>query len=186
MPAPTPQVAPITPIPPPTSPALASLATLREIAAQSNPRRKVEVSLSRASLKIGGDPLALKLKSSHDGYVYLVLLGSDNKSFYVLFPNALDADNRIKANQTLSLPRPDWKLVAQGPVGTDQLLVLVSDTPRDMKALTALPPDSAAPFTFSLNDLPGRAALIDFFAGQGVSGGSESFGARLLSIREVK
>ena len=55
-----------------------------------------------------------------------------------------------------------------------------------MKALIALPPNSAAPFTFSLNDLPGRSALIDFFAGQGVSGGSESFGAKLLSIKEVK
>jgi hypothetical protein len=186
LPAPLPPVAPITPITPPAPPALASLATLREIAAQSNPRRKVDVTLSRASLKIGGDPLALKLKSSHDGYVHLVLLGSDSKSFYVLFPNALDADNRIKANQTLSLPRPDWKLVAQGPAGTDQLLVLVSDTPRDLKALTALPPDSAAPFTFSLNDLPGRAALIDFFAGRGGTGMSESFGAKLLPIREVK
>jgi hypothetical protein len=106
LPAPPPPVAPITPVAPPVPPALASLATLREIAAQSNPRRKVEVTLSRASLKIGGDPLALKLKSSRDGYAYLVLLGSDSKSFYVLFPNALDADNRIKANQTLSLPRP--------------------------------------------------------------------------------
>ena len=69
-------------------------------------------------------------------------------------------------------------------MGTDQLLV--SDTPRDLKALTALPPDSAAPFTFSLNDLPGRAALIDFFAGRGVIGISESFGAKLLTIKEVK
>ena len=177
---------PVVPIAPPVPPALASLATLREIAAQSNPRRKVDVTLNRASLKIGGDPLALKIKSSRDGYAYLVLLGSDSKSFYVLFPNALDADNRIRANQTLSLPRPDWKLVAQGPVGTDQLLVLVSDTPRDMKALIALPPEAAAPFTFSLNDLPGRAALIDFFAGQGASGMSESFGAKLLAIKEIK
>jgi Ca2+-binding RTX toxin-like protein len=105
-----------------------------------------------------------------------MLLGSDSKSFYALFPDALDAGNRIKANQTL--PRPEWRL---GPVGTDQLLV--SDTSRDR---TVLPPDSAAPFTFSLNDLPGRAALIDFFAGQGVSGESESFGAKLLSIKEVR
>jgi hypothetical protein len=76
--------------------------------------------------------------------------------------------------------------VAQGPAGIDQLLVLVSDTPRDLKALTALPPDSAAPFTFSLHDQPGRAALTNFFAVQGVSGGSESFGAKLLSVKEVK
>ncbi len=173
------------PVAPPVQPVLASLATLRMIEQQSNPRRKVEVVLSRNSLKIGKDPLALTVKSSHDGYVHMVLLGSDRKSFYLLFPNGLDSDNRIRANQRLSLPRPDWKLVAQGPAGTDQLLVLVSDTPRDLKALTASLPDAAAPFTFSLNDLPGRAALIDFFAGRGVTGGSESFGAKLLSIQET-
>jgi hypothetical protein len=173
------------PVAPPVQPVLASLATLRIIEQQSNPRRKVEVVLSRNSLKIGKDPLALTVKSSHDGYVHMVLLGSDRKSFYLLFPNGLDSDNRIRANQRLSLPRPDWKLVAQGPAGTDQLLVLVSDTPRDLKALTASLPDAAAPFTFSLNDLPGRAALIDFFAGRGVTGGSESFGAKLLSIQET-
>ena len=182
--APTPP--PVAPaIVPPVQPVLASLATLRVIEQQSNPRRKVEVVLSRNSLKIGKDPLALTVKSSHDGYVHLVLLGSDRKSFYLLFPNGLDSDNRIRANQRLSLPRPDWKLVAQGPAGTDQLLVLVSDTQRDLKALTASLPDASAPFTFSLNDLPGRAALIDFFAGQGVTGGSESFGAKLLSIQET-
>jgi len=81
--------------------------------------------------------------------------------------------------------RPLKITAGQGPAGTDQLLVLVSDTPRDLKALTASLPDAAAPFTFSLNDLPGRAALIDFFAGRGVTGGSESFGAKLLSIQET-
>ena len=189
-PATQPVVAPAPPpvapaIVPPVQPVLASLATLRVIEQQSNPRRKVEVVLSRNSLKIGKDPLALTVKSSHDGYAHLLLLGSDRKSFYLLFPNGLDSDNRIRANQRLSLPRPDWKLVAQGPAGTDQLLVLVSDTQRDLKALTASLPDASAPFTFSLNDLPGRAALIDFFAGRGVTGGSESFGAKLLSIQET-
>ena len=155
------------------------------IAAQSNPRSKVEATLNRISLKIGGDPLFLSVKSSHDGYGHL-LLGSDNKSFDLLFRNAPDAEERIKANQTLSLPRPDWEPVAHRPLGTDQLLMLVFDTPRDLTALTALPPDSAVPFTFSLNNLPGRAELIDFFAGLCVSGGSESFGAKLLSIKETK
>ena len=173
-------------VPPYVQPALASLATLNEILAQRNPRRVVDVGLSRTSLKIGSDPLALTVRSNHDGYVHLLLLGSDRKSFYLLFPNGLDQDNRIKAKQTLNLPRPDWQLIAQGPAGVDQLLVLVSDTPRDLKALTASLPDSAAPFTFSLNDLPGRAALIDFFAGQGVTGGSSSFGAKLLTVKEFQ
>ncbi len=174
---------------PVAQPVLASLATLRVIAQQSNPRLKVEVALSRNRLKIGKDPLALTVKSSHNGDVHLVLLGSDRKSFYLLFPNGLDSDSRIQANQRLSLPPSDWKLVAQGPAGIDQLLVLVlvlvSGTPRDRKALPASLPDAAAPFSFSLNDLPSRAALIDFFAGRGVTGGSESYGAKLLSIQET-
>jgi len=163
---------------------LASLATLKDIEAQRNPRRKVEVTLSKPSMKIGKDALELTVRTSHDGHIYLVMLGSDAKSFYVLFPNGLDAENKIKANQTLRLPRPDWKLMAQGPAGTNQLLVVVSDTPRDLSALRQLPPTSAAPFTFSLNDLPGREALIDFFAGRGVTGSSETFGARLLTVKE--
>ena len=99
---------------------------------------------------------------------------------------SVQADEVTGQSNTLSLPRPDWKLVAQGPVGAGQSLVLVSDTPRDLKTLITLPPEAAAPFTISLKDLPVRAALIDFFAGQGVTGMSESFGAKLWSIKEVK
>ena len=171
---------------PAVAPALASLATLRDIDAQRTPRRRVDVKLSRSPLKIGRDPLDLAITSSHDGYVYVVLLGSDRKSFYLLFPNGLDRDNAIKAKTQLALPRAHWSLLAQGPAGTDHLLVLVADTPRDLSALAASPPDPAAPFTYALNDLPGRRALIDFLAGRGVTGTSENFGSRLLSIQELE
>jgi hypothetical protein len=186
-PAPAPAVPPV-PIAPSVTPppALASLATLKDIEQQRNPRRQVDIKVSRETLRIGKDPLELSLTSSHAGYVYLVMLGSDRKSFYVLFPNGLDADNRIEARKVLNLPRPDWKLMAQGPEGANHLLVLVTDTRRDLSALTASPPTSAAPFTFALNDLPGRTALLDFLIGQGVTGNSESFGARLLSLKEVR
>ena len=99
---------------------------------------------------------------------------------------SVQADEVTGQSNTLSLPRPAWKFMAQAAVGACQSLVLVSGTPRDLKTLTALPPSSAAPFIISLNDLPGRAALIDFFAGQGATGMSESFGAKLWSIKEVK
>ena len=36
-------------------------------------------------------------------------------SFYLLYPNGLDKDNRIKARTPLKLPRPSWQLTAQGP-----------------------------------------------------------------------
>ncbi|HEX5389528.1 MAG TPA: caspase family protein [Burkholderiaceae bacterium] len=175
----------VAPDPPVVAPALASLATLEDIASQRNPRRKLQVVPSRKQLRIGQDALGLSVTSSHDGYLYMVLLGSDQRSFYLLFPNGLDANNLIRANTRLDLPRPEWAVKAQGPAGTNRLLVLVTDTPRDLGALAASPPDAAAPFTFALNDLPGRAALMDFFTGRGVTGQSESFGAQLLAVQEV-
>jgi hypothetical protein len=168
------------------SPITASLATLSDIAGQSNPKRRVEVKLSKSTLKIGKDSLDLSIKSSHDGYIQMVLVGSDAKSFYVLFPNGLDKDNRIRAGQTVKVPKPDWQVKSAGPEGTNQLLVLVTDSPRKVDSLKMSEPTAAEPFTFSLNDLSGRTALLDFLIGKGVDGRSESFGAKIISIREVQ
>jgi len=167
------------------SPFTASLATLRDIEGQSNPKRKVEIKLSKPTLKIGKDSLDLSIKSSHDGYIQLVLVGSDAKSFYVLFPNGLDKDNKIRAGQTVNVPKPDWQVKSAGPEGTNQLLVLVTDSPRKFDILKMAEPTANEPFTFSLNDLSGRTALLDFLIGKGVSGSSESFGAKIVSIKEV-
>ena len=171
--------------PPKPEPALASLATLKDIEQQRNPKRVVNVTLSKPTLKIGKDELDFKVTAKHDGYVYLVMLGSDAKSFYILFPNGLDGDNRISAGRPLRLPRPDWVVKAAGPAGTDQLLVMVSDSPRKLDGLTLAEPTATVPFTYALNTLGGRSALIDFLTGSGIDGKSESFGAKLLSLKEV-
>jgi len=167
-----------------TEPALASLATLKDIEQQRNPRRVVDVNLSKQVMKIGKDNLDLSVKSSHDGYIYLILLGSDAKSFYVLYPNGLDKNNAIKAGQTVRIPKPDWEVKAAGPAGTNNLLVLVSDTPRKLNTLVMAEPTAAEPFTYALNDMGGRSALISFLTTS--DGRSESFGAKLLTIKEVK
>ena len=184
--APVATPAPPAPVKPPKpEPALASLATLKDIEQQRNPKRVVNVTLSKAALKIGKDELDFKVSSNHDGYVYLVMLGSDAKSFYILFPNGLDGDNRISAGKPLRLPKPDWAVKAAGPAGTDQLLVMVSDSPRKLDGLTLAEPTATVPFTYALNTLGGRSALIDFLTGSGIDGKSESFGAKLLSLKEV-
>ena len=167
-----------------TTPVLASLATLQDIQQQGNPRRVVDVKASKPVMKIGKDSLDLSIKSSHDGYIYMILLGSDAKSFYVLYPNGLDKNNAIKAGQTVRIPKPDWEVKAAGPVGTNNLLVLVSDTPRKLNTLTMAEPTSSEPFTYALNDIGGRSALINFLTTS--DGRSESFGAKLLTIKEVK
>ena len=164
---------------------LASLATLRDIQQQSNPKIVVDAKLSKPVLKIGKDALEMSVKSSHDGYIYLVLLGSDRKSFYVLYPNGLDRDNRIKAGQTRKLPRPDWQLEAAGPPGEDNLLVMVTASPRRIDRLAMAEPSANNPFTFALNDIGGRAALINFLVHNKDGEGSEWFGAKLLTLKEV-
>jgi hypothetical protein len=198
-----PPVTPLPPSPPPppppvqaiipapikistTEPILASLATLKDIEQQRNPRRVVDVKVSKLAMKIGKDSLDLSIKSSHDGYIYMILLGSDAKSFYVLYPNGLDKNNAIKAGQTVRIPKPDWEVKAAGPVGTNNLLVMVSDTPRKLNTLTMAEPTSAEPFTYALNDIGGRSALINFLTSSGTEGKSESFGAKLVAIKEVK
>jgi hypothetical protein len=171
---------------PPQEPSLASLATLKDIEQQRNPRRVVDVKLSKPVMKIGKDSLDLNIKSSHDGYIYMILLGSDAKSFYVLYPNGLDKNNAIKAGQTVRIPKPDWEVKAAGPVGTNNLLVMVSDSPRKLNTLTMAEPTAAEPFTYALNDIGGRSALINFLTSSGADGKSESFGAKLVAVKEVK
>ena len=65
-------------------------------------------------------------------------------------------------------------------------LVMVTDTPRKINTLTMSTPTSTDPFTYTLNDLGGRAALIDFLTGSGVDGRSESFGAKLITVQEAE
>ena len=190
-PAPQPPVTSATPIAlpapekiPPQEPLLASLATLKDIEQQRNPKRMVDVKVSKPVMKIGKDSLDLSIKSSHDGYIYMILLGSDAKSFYVLYPNGLDKNNAIKAGQTVRIPKPDWEVKAAGPEGTNNLLVMVSDSPRKLNTLTMAEPTAAEPFTYALNDIGGRSALIIFLTSS--DGKSESFGAKLVAIKEVK
>ncbi len=170
---------------PQVPPALASLATLRDIEQQRDPRIRLDVKLSKDTLRIGKDALELTVKSSHAGYIYLVMLGSDRKSFYVLYPNGLDRDNRIAAGQSRTLPRPDWQLQAAGPPGLDHLLVMVTMSPRQLDARSLAAPDAANPFTYALNDLGGRAALIDYLVHATAQQESTRFGAQLLTLREV-
>jgi hypothetical protein len=165
---------------------VASLATLKDIESQRNPKRIVDVKLARSTLKIGKDSLDMQVKSNRDGYIYMILLGSDAKSFYVLYPNGLDQNNQIKAGKAVTFPKPDWKITASGPEGVDQILVIVADTPRKLDGLTMAAPNAAEPFTYALNDIGGRSALINFLIGTGVDGRSESFGAKIVSVKEIK
>ena len=113
------------------------LATLNDIYGQRDDRWEVQAKPSQPTLKIGTH-LAMSVRSQREGFVYMFYQGTQPGSFYLLFPNQLDSNNVIAADQELQLPRADWNVTALGPRGTDHLMVMVTATARDFSTL-ALP-----------------------------------------------
>ena len=145
------------PVPPAAAPtALTGAQALQQMFDQRDAKRTVRVVVNKEQLKIGQDSLDFAVQSDRAGYVYVAMAGSDNKSLYLLFPNDLDQNNKIEANQQLMLPRPNWRVKAGGPEGRDNLLIFVADGPRD---LTQLGASKTGPFVTSLNNSAGRASL---------------------------
>ena len=170
---------------------------LKQMYDQRNAKRKVRVTLTKDQLVIGKDALEFTVQSDRAGYVYAALAGSDGKALYMLFPNDLDQNNRIEAGQTLKLPQGKWRIKSSGPVGTNHLLVMVADAPRDLQALSA---KKEGPFMTSLNDANGRAQLGALLtSSKAISTAvcqntvsaknnplcSDAYGASLVSIKEV-
>ena len=175
----------VTAAPTATEPApVSAVASVQNLYDQRDPRRTLNVTVPRKSLRIGQDPFEMTITSKHDGHVYIVLLGSDQTSFYLLFPNGLDDSNKIKANTPMRLPRPNWGVVAGGPPGTDHVLVLVTDNPRDLSVLSGNPANPESPYTFKAADAGGRRELINFVIGEGVRG-SPRFAAAWLKVEEI-
>ncbi len=114
-----------------------ALATLNDIYSQREDRWEVQATVAQPTLKIGA-ALSLSVRSQRDGFIYLFYQGTQAGSFYLLFPNQLDSNNAIVADQALQLPRQDWNVTALGPRGVDHLMVMVTATPRDFSTL-ALP-----------------------------------------------
>jgi hypothetical protein len=182
----------------PPPPPLTGEQALRQMFDQRDAKRKIQLTTNQSKLKIGKDALDFSVQSDRGGYLYVALAGSDNKSVYMLFPNELDKDNRIEAGQKVQLPRPNWRVKAGGPAGVDNLLVMVTEAPRDLSQLGA---SKAGPFLMSLNDAQGRAQLGALVTTAQSSGTpacasaasraksplcSDAYGAALFSIEEIQ
>ena len=180
-----------------------TLATLNDIFNQRDDRWQVDAVLASPALKIGSN-LSMSVRSARDGYAYVFYRGSQPDSLYLLFPNSLDSANALKANQAVQLPRQDWSVTALGPKGTDYLMVMVTDTPRDFSAL-ALPAEyvsQSGPFekirpTAQAVARIGQAAMLSAAVAQkecqssnrdlGVARRcSNVFGATLVSLQETE
>ncbi|MDP2833253.1 MAG: caspase family protein [Pseudomonadota bacterium] len=178
-----------------------AVATLKDIHANRDDRRTVRLSADQATYRIKQDRVRFGLTSSHEGYVYLLMVGSDGNSFDLLFPNRKDERNHILAGETWQLPRPGWAIRAGGPTGRDHLLAVVSDNPRDFAALGMKP---AGPFSV-LATSPMSARDIQFVSATAahaeqpdcaktgaqrtlevVATCSDAYGADLITLDEVE
>ena len=186
------------PVAEPAPEPLTGAQALRQMFDQRDAKRRVQVTLSKDKLKIGQDVLDFSVQSERAGFVYVALAGSDNQAVYLLFPNELDQNTRVEAGQQLLLPRPNLRVKAGGPVGTDNLLVMVTDAPRDLSPLAA---NKAGPFVMSLNDAQGRAKLGALMSTSQMGSSpacahagsrkknvlcSDAYGASMLTVEEVK
>jgi len=162
---------------------------VQEIYQQRDAKWTVQAVPSRNRVKIGDLLPDWSVTSERDGYLYVVMVGSDRQSLYLLFPNDLDQDNRMVAQRAVTIPRPRWALRAAGPAGDDEILVIVTDGPRDLGALAGT---KTVNFTKPLTDSAGRAQLQRVFgtnarAGatcMAAAGCSDAFGAAVFAIQE--
>ncbi|HMV65127.1 MAG TPA: caspase family protein [Rhodocyclaceae bacterium] len=167
------------------------LATLHDLYANRDDRRLVQLATATPRVRIGRDEVRFTLSSREGGYVYLLMVGSNGEAFDLLFPNALDRDNRLRPGETLTLPRRSWQIGAGGPAGTDTLLALVTDSPRDFRGLglkpvgpfSAIEPTRARDIQLVTAHATPPADCPRDLAAQPAC--SASYGAALLRIEEV-
>jgi hypothetical protein len=175
-------------------------AVLHDIHANRDDRRVVRLTADKPAYTVKQDRVKFTLQSSHGGYVYLLMAGSDGKHFDLLFPNKRDQRNLIQANETWNLPRAGWTFRAGGPAGANQLLAIVSDQPRDFSSIGMRP---AGPFSvigvtpLAARDIqfvsagdsagaPPECAMTGAARSQDIAAAcSDGYGADLITLMEI-
>ncbi|MGQ0597913.1 protein kinase domain-containing protein [Aquabacterium sp.] len=180
---------------PPTMPAqrdpFTIAAALEDIVRNADPLMAVNTITDKSQLLIGKDKLLFQVKSSVPGYLYVYLAGTDQNHFYLLFPNALDKNNRIEADKLVELPRKGWHITAGGPPGVDHIVTMVSPFPRDLGQLPLNTSDTIPEFDMTQaarlwaeHKGPGSPFVPPALC-EGAPPCDQRYGASLVHIEEV-
>ncbi len=165
---------------------------LAQLLGNREPGHRVNVTTDKTKVRIGKDKLKFRIQSDKAGYLYVFMVGTDNDHLNLLFPNSLDANNRISAGQPLNLPRSGWAMTAGGPPGTNQFVAMVSDAPRDFSKAGLT--NAGAYGEFSKETLAsllrasagGDAVLAGATTCTGKPNCSSAYGAARFSIVEIE
>ena len=167
------------------------LKQLERVFDEREPTWGVRVSAEKNIVGIGRDKLRFRLSSERSGYVYVLMVGTNQSDFSLIFPNEIDTNNHIQAQSELKLPTTGWSMMADGPAGSDEFLVIVSDRPRNFSAsgMEAVSPFAQFNQDRALTALKQASGGRSPFSGTAVCGDltncSQTYGAATLSIREV-
>ncbi len=146
----------------------------------------VQAGAQQPTLRIGKDRLVFSVRSSRDGYLY-VLAASGDGSWMLLYPNSQSTQNRVRAGQAITLPQASWPLDTSEPPGEEHFIAIVSENPRDFSALglvreawfSKLPSGAAAAARAQAHVGPGSA-----FVGQVAcqAPGCDAYGAARFTV----
>lgn len=166
-----------------TRPAAAALSApnvLRDISAGSDRSYVVKLLPAKNTVRIGQDFLEFSVETNRDGYLYVFQVGSDGKTFNLLFPNKVDTDNRVAAG-IQRLPRASWALRSAGPPGKNSLMALVSSTPKDFSGQM----DASGTFASAPSTRSGAKALVVVATGAGAGGNGRYGTSPVVTIAEA-
>jgi serine/threonine protein kinase len=159
------------------------------VAAAQSPDFKVEAAADKPQLKIDKDMMSFKVKSEKEGYVYVFQYGSDG-GIVQIFPNTAAKNNRMRAGNTLSLPPKGAGTMAGGPPGTDRLMAIVSQNPRDFSTLGLKLSEGFGQTTLDAASNAARAqgSGASIFAGKAICQQpcTDEYGAALFTVDEIK
>ncbi len=164
---------------------------LEGIVRGADPLVSVNTITDKSQIVIGKDKLLFQVKSSEPGYLYVYLAGTDQSHMYLLFPNALDKNNRIEANKLVALPRKGWQITAGGPAGVNHIVTVVSPVQRDLSKLGLNTKDAIPEF-----DMARAKAMWEAHQGpgspyvgaalcEGKAPCDERYGASLVHVEEI-
>lgn len=152
---------------------------LQDLRAGADKSYQIQLRPARSTMQIRQDFLDFSLTTNREGYLYVLQVGSDGKTFNMLFPNKIDSNNFVSSG-THNFPRESWRVRAGGPAGTSHLLAIISpvkkDIGKDMDLSSVFPHADAT-----------QANLKTLYAeASGASGGSGRYGASdVVQIHET-
>lgn len=164
----------------PTAAPLSAPNVLRDISAGSDKSYVVKLLPAKNTLRIKQDFLEFSVETNREGYLYVFQVGSDGKTFNLLFPNKVDTDNKVGAG-TLRLPRASWALRSAGPPGPNSLLALVSSTPKDFKGQM----DASGTFVSTPSTRSGAKSLVVVATGASEGGNGRYGTSPVVTIVEA-